>query len=150
MRLSSRARRAALHAVGALAVAGALTLGGCKSDGKGSGPPVPASSDPEGKDIVVGAIVAASEDAGGVRLYKVKEVLYFPPPMTDELVMISFQEKGNDFQHASDLWRRRKLTVSIPSVRVQRHMFITRDYRVLTHEPVTEADKQLKEKDLFQ
>lgn len=127
----------------------ALALNGCRSDGKGTGPPVPASSDPEGKDLVVGAIVAAHEKTGGVRLYKVKEVKYFPPPMTDELVMIGFNEKGNDFKHASDLWRRRKFTVAVANVRVQRHMFIQRDYRVLANEPVTEADKKLVEKDEF-
>jgi hypothetical protein len=124
-------------------------LAGCRTDGKGTGPPVPASSDPEGKDIVEGAIVAAHEKSGGVRLYKVKEVKYFPPPMSDELVMVAFNEKANDFKHASDLWRRRKFTVAVANARVQRHMFIQRDYRVLTKEPVTEIDKKLKEADTF-
>lgn len=127
----------------------AITALGCRTDGKGSGPPIPASSDPEGKDLVEGAIVAAHEKSGGVRLYKVKEVKYFPPPMSDELVLIAFNEKGNDFKHAADLWRRRRLTVAVANARVQRHMFITRDYRVLTQEPVTEIDKTLKEADTF-
>ena len=31
-------------------------------------PPVPAASDPDGKDLVEGAVVAATESSGGVRL----------------------------------------------------------------------------------
>jgi hypothetical protein len=118
--------------------------GGCRTDGKGTGPPVPASSDPEGKDLVEGAIVAAEEKTGGVRLYKIKEVKYFPPPMSDELVMLAFNEKANDFKHAADLWRRRKFTIAVANARVQRHMFITRDYRVIDREPVTELDRKLE------
>lgn len=136
---------------------GALLLGllvssvvGCRTDGQGTGPPVPASSDPEGKDIVVGAIVAAHEKTGGIRLYKVKEVKYFPPPMSDELVMLAFNEKANDFKHASDLWRRRKFTIAVANARVQRHMFIQRDYRVLTTEPVTETDMKLTNEAKFE
>jgi hypothetical protein len=125
-------------------------LPACRSDGSGTGPPVPASSDPEGKDLVEGAIVAAFEKDGGVRLYKVKKVNFFPPPMTDELVMVAFNEKANDFQHASDLWRRRKFTVAVADVRVQRHMFRTRDYRVLANEPVTASDQKLKADDKFE
>ena len=125
-----------------------IAASGCRSDGKGSGPPVPASSDPEGKDLVIGSIVVAYEEPSkSYRLYKVKEVNYFPPPMGDELVMIAFNEVANDFKHASDLWRKRDLTVVVPNVRVQRHRFRKRDYRVLTHEPVTEVDKQLKPED---
>ena len=133
----------------ALAIGTLLVTAGCRTDGEGTGPPVPASSDPEGKDIVVGAIVAAHEKSGGIRLYKVKEVKYFPPPMSDELVMVAFNEKANDFKHASDLWRRRKFTVAVANARVQRHMFIKRDYRVLAQEPVTEVDKKLKEAESF-
>jgi hypothetical protein len=110
---------------------------------------VPASSHPEGKDIVEGAIVAAYEKNGGVRLYKVKEVRYFPPPMSDELVMLAFNETANDFKHASALWRRRKFTIAVANARVQRHMFITREYRVLTTEPVSDLDKELKSEEVF-
>lgn len=134
-----------------VALASALclaTLSGCRTDGKGSGPPVPASSDPEGKDLVVGAIVIAYEKPSkSYRLYKVKEVNYFPPPVGDELVMIAYSEVGNDFQHASDLWRKRDLSVAIPNVRVAKHMFMQRDYRVIENEPVTDADRALKAED---
>lgn len=121
-----------------------LALLGCRSDGKGTGPAIPASSDPEGKDLIVGAIIIAHEKpSGGVRIYKIKEVNYFPPPVGDELVMLAFQETGNDFRHASDLWRRRNLTVAVVNVRVQRQMFNQRDYRVIGQEPVTELEKKL-------
>ena len=131
-----------------LAAALATAVTGCKSE-VGEGPPVPASSDHEGKDLVAGAIVAAVEKGGavqneGVRLYKVVDAVYFPPPMSDELVMIAFKETGLDFRAAATLWARGKLTVGLPQVRVQRHIFRTRDYRVLANEPVTEADKSAK------
>jgi hypothetical protein len=115
----------------------------CKTDANKT-LPVPASSDPDGKDLVAGAIVAAFEKNAGVRLYKVIAVQYFPPPMTDELVMIAYNEKGNDFQEAAALWHKGRLTVALPEVRVYRHMFRTRDYRVLTSEPVTDADRSAK------
>jgi hypothetical protein len=159
----------------ALALALVLSSAAACRDGDEKGPPIPASSDPAGADLVEGAIVAAVEtrcgdpapvgsqpaasaapvpiatadgtQSCGVRLYKIKQVNYFPPPMTDELVMIAFSEKGNDIEHAAKLWQQRKLTVALPNVRVQRHMFRTRDYRVIDHEPVTEADKALKPSD---
>ena len=122
-----------------------LLLLGCRTDGTGSGPPVPASSDPEGTDLVVGAVVAAFEKpSNSVRLYKIEERNYFPPPLGDELVMIAFQETGNDFQHASDLWRKGDLSVAVTPVRVQVPMFLKRDYRVLEVQPVTDAEKRLK------
>jgi len=135
----------------ASAIAAALlSCSACRTDGAGSGPPVPASSDPEGKDLVEGAIVIAFEEPSqSYRLYKVKKVNYFPPPMGDELVMIAFQETGNDFQHASDLWRRGDLSVAVPNARVQRVMFNKRDYRVIDVQPVTEIDAKLAAGDAF-
>jgi hypothetical protein len=119
-------------------------LPACHCDDVAPAPMVPASSDPEGKDLVEGAIVVATEKEGGVRIYKIKQVNYFPPPVGDELIMIAFTEQGNDFVHAAKLWRQRKLTVVLPNVRVQRHMFKrNRDYRVIDKEPVTEQEKKL-------
>jgi hypothetical protein len=144
--MGMRAHRARAPAtllfVGALV--GGTLVGGCKSD---PGPPVPASADPEGKDLVVGAVVAAFEKDGGVRLYKVKEINYFPPPLSDELVMLAFNEKGGDFPHAAKLFEQRNLTVAVPNVRVYRHLFRERDYRVLAVEPVSDADRALKAKE---
>ena len=123
----------------------AIFAGGCRTEGQGSGPPIPASSEPEGKDLIPGAIVLAlDEKRKAVRIYKVVSFQYFPPPVGDELVMIAFNEMGNDFRHASDLWQQRKLTVAMPRVKVQRQMFAGRKYRVIHHEPVSEADKKLK------
>jgi hypothetical protein len=124
---------------------------GCKSS-EPEGPPVPASSDPEGKDLVPGAIVAAQEKGNAVknediRLYKVIESTYFPPPMSDELVMIAYQETTRDFRSAAALYASGKLTIAMPQVRVQRHLFRTRDYRVLANVPVTDADRNAKAPD---
>ena len=134
----------------ASAAAVALLCSACRTDGAGSGPPVPASSDPEGKDLVEGAIVIAYEEPSqSYRLYKIKKINFFPPPMGDELVMIAFQETGNDFQHASDLWRRGELSVAVPNARVQRVMFNKRDYRVIDVQPVTEIDHKLTAGDVL-
>ena len=125
----------------------AMMLTACRSK-EDSGPPIPASADPEGKDLVVGAVVIATEDTGGVRIYKIKEVSYFPPPVGDELVMLAFQEKGADFPQAAKLWSKRELTVALPSVRVARHQFAkNRDYRVIATEPVSKDELALKRDD---
>ncbi len=126
----------------AVALCGAF-VAGCKSDPKKS-LSVPASSDPEGKDLDKGAIVAAFEKGGGVRIYKIVDIAFFPPPMSDELVMIAYNEKRNDFTEAAGLGQRGKLTVALSQVRVQRHLFRTRDYRIITVEPVTDADRSAK------
>jgi hypothetical protein len=122
----------------------ALVSGGCKRADPEKTLPVPASSDPDGKDLVEGAIVAAVEKSGGVRLYKITEVVYFPPPMSEELVMLAYHEKGNDFTEAARIWQKGGLTIAGAQVRVYRNMFRSRDYRVLTHQPVTDADKSAK------
>ncbi len=133
-----------------LLVATTVSLGGCRTDGTGSGPPVPSSSDPTGADLVEGAIVVAFEEPSqSYRLYKIKKVNYFPPPMGDELVMIALSETGNDFQHASDLWRQGKLTIAVPNARVQRTMFRKRDYRILEIQAVSDADKVGKAGEAF-
>ncbi len=118
----------------------------CRTDGKGQGPPIPASSDPKGKDLILGAIVAAWETkANHVRLYKIVKIKYFPPPMGDELEFVAYNETGKDFQHAADLYRKGGLTVALAPVRVPRTEFVrNRKYRVLTTEPVTAADLSAK------
>jgi len=135
----------------ALGFAYALGVLGCKGS-EPEGPPVPASSDPSGMDLVPGAIVAAQEKGAAVqkediRLYKVLESTYFPPPMSDELLMIAYQETTPDFRSAAALYASGKFTVAMPQVRVQRHFFRTRDYRVLANVPVTDADRNAKAPD---
>ncbi len=122
----------------------ALVVGGCKRAEPEKTLPVPASSDPDGKDLVEGAIVAAVEKTGGVRLYKVLGVQYFPPPMSDEIWMLAYHEKGNDFAEAARIWQKGGLTVASNNVRPYRNMFRMRDYRVLANEPVSDADKNAK------
>jgi hypothetical protein len=136
----------AIHHSRLVALAIALMVGlGCRTDGKGSGPPVPSSSDPQGKDLIEGAIVLATEKSGGVRIYKIKKLRFFPDPIGWELVMLAYNEKGNDFAHAADVWRKGKLTVAVARVAVARHRFVShRKYRVIAHEPVTEADRKGK------
>ena len=132
------AMRARLLVLAALALAPAAC-------GRNGGPPPAASSDPEGKDLVEGAVVAAVEKTGGVRILKVVEVVYFPPPVGDELVMTAYDEMARDFQHASDLWATRRpskqMTVALTKVRVHRQNFARRDYRIIANEAVTEEEK---------
>jgi hypothetical protein len=131
-------------------VAGAmLALTGCKGcDRKGRDvPPVPASSDPAGQDLVPGAIVAAVEKSGGIRLYKVLELNWFPDPIGDELVMIAYEQKADTFEQARELWIKHELVVALPKVRVARHMFMRRDHRVIASEPVAPEDKSAKSGD---
>ncbi len=107
-------------------------------------PPVPAASDPQGKDLVPGAIVAAVEKSGGIRLYKVVEVNWFPDPIGDELLMIAYEPKADTFEHARDLWIEHDLTIVLPNVRVAKHMFMPRDHRIIASEPVSAEDKEAK------
>lgn len=122
----------------------ALTLLACNSSDKPTAPPVPASSDPTGKDLVQGAIVIAPETSGGVRIYKITKVIPFPPPMSDEIVLTAYNEKGNDFGHAAALWRQGKLTIAVVRGRVNRNSFRKRDYRIIDRVAITEADHNAK------
>jgi hypothetical protein len=128
--------------VGALGLV-ALMGGGCDRKSSSTSPPV-ASSDPQGKDLVPGAIVAATEKSGGIRLYKVVESNWFPDPMGEELVMIAYDEKAETFDQARVLWTERDLTVVVPIVRVAKHAFVAREHRLIGTEAVTEQDKKAK------
>ena len=91
-------RRSLLALVGALGLLTGLSAR-YKTDGS-SGVVVPASSDPNGKDLVEGAIVVATEKSGGVRIYKSAR-FGTSRPHWRELVMVAYNEKGNDFHHAA-------------------------------------------------
>ena len=112
--------------------------------GKGgdAAPPVPASSDPEGNDLVVGAVIAAAEPSGGYRLNKLIAVEPYPPPLSPELHLIAYNPKGSTYEEAARI-RRKKASVSIvlDHVEVRKIDFIKRDHRVLLVEPVTDAEK---------
>lgn len=113
--------------------------------------PVPASSDPHGKDLVEGAVVAAVESSGGVRLYKIIHVDDFPDPIGYHLHMTAYDPKPSDFQEAANMWKhkRKSFTVAKDWMDVALVLFIKRDHRVLSVEPVTDEEKapylQMKE-----
>jgi len=119
-----------------LALAG---LPACKHDA-----PVPESSDPQGKDLVEGAVVAAVESSGGVRLYKIIHVDDYPEPAGPEYHMIAYNPKTPTFQDAANLWkhRRNEVTIALDHIFVRLVSFGKRDHRVLAVEPVTDAEKQ--------
>jgi len=126
------------------ALVSVLGCNGCRKSDADRVPPVPASADPEGKDIVPGAIVAAEEKPSGIRLYKVLEVNWFPDPIGDELVMIAYSEKGDTYEQCRELWIKHNLTITLPKARVAKHMFIRREHRIIATEAVSDADKNLK------
>jgi hypothetical protein len=104
--------------------------------------PVPESSDPQGKDLVKGAVVAAVEASGGVRLYKIIHVDDYPDPIGFHLHMIAYDPKPASFQEAANVWKykRSSLTVALDWMNVAQAAFIKRDHRVLSVEPVTDAE----------
>ncbi len=104
--------------------------------------PVPASSDPQGKDLVKGAVVAAAETSGGVRLYKIIHLDDYPDPVGYQLHMIAYDPKPKDFQEAANLWKheRNGFTVAKDWMDVALVLFIKRDHRVLAVEPVSDEE----------
>jgi hypothetical protein len=98
--------------------------------------------DPEGKDMVAGAIVGAAETSGGIRLYKIIHVDDYPLPIGHELQMIAYEPKVNTFEDGAKLWtkERARVKVKVPHLSSMKHIFIKRDHRVLANEPVTEDD----------
>jgi hypothetical protein len=115
------------------------TLPACHRDA-----PVPASSDPEGKDLVEGAVVAAAESSGGIRLYKIVHVDDYPEPAGPEYHMIAYDPKGVTFQDAANLWKfkRGDVKVALDHIYVRFANFGKRDHRVLAVEPVTDEEKK--------
>ena len=106
--------------------------------------PIPTSSDPEGKDLVEGAVVAAAESSGGVRLYKIVHVDDYPKPAGPEYHMIAYDPKVPTFQEAARLWKQRRgeVTVVLDHMFVRMVGFIKRDHRVLFIEAVTEEERK--------
>ncbi|TKD12329.1 hypothetical protein [Polyangium fumosum] len=105
--------------------------------------PVPAASDPDGKDLVQGAVVAATESSGGIRLYKIIHVDDYPEPAGPEYHMIAYNPKVPTFQDAANLWKhkRSEVTVAIDHIFVRLVSFGKRDHRVLFVEPVTDEER---------
>ncbi|HMY20960.1 MAG TPA: hypothetical protein PKA58_31770 [Polyangium sp.] len=122
----------------ALCMALSGTVAGCHRDA-----PVPASSDPQGKDLVDGAVVAAVESSGGVRLYKIVHTDDYPDPAGPEYHMIVYEPKVATFQDAANQWKfhRKDVKVALDHIFVRMVNFIKRDHRVLVVEPITDDEK---------
>jgi hypothetical protein len=103
-------------------------------------PAVPAASDPEGKDLVKGAIVAAVEKDGKYRLYKIIHVDDYPMPIGYEYRMIAYDPVVKTYQEAAALHKRGKKTVALDHILVRKVHFMPRDHRVLAVEPVTDEE----------
>ncbi len=133
------------HRLAALALA-VLTAGATAACGKGSAPAeeaaprVPASSDPAGKDIVEGAVIAAQEKVGGYRLYKVTHVDDYPDPIGYEYHMIAYDPKCDTLDVAAKTWKDKKATPMFDHLVVREVSFLPRDHRVLFVEPLTPAE----------
>ncbi|WP_437591826.1 hypothetical protein [Sorangium sp. So ce1000] len=117
--------------------AGILTL----SPACDRAPSVPETSDPAGKDLVVGAVVAAAEQSGGFRIYKIVEVEDLPKPLGPDLHMIAYDPKAQSFQEAAELHRKGKLTVAKDHMPVGLVYFLPRDHRVISNEPVSDEER---------
>src|SRR5262245_17937441 len=115
----------------------------CGNKGENSSdiPPVPASHHPKGEDLVQGAVVAATETNGGIRLNKIVYVDDFPPPLDYEFHMIAYDPKGKTWEETSHMWKEKKVNVIIPHFVVRRTDFLVRDYRVLYVEKVTPEER---------
>ena len=116
------------------AVAGALALvAACKRQ---LPPP-----DPDGKDLVAGAIVAATETVGGIRLYKITQLDPIPDPAGDEYHMVAYDPKATSWEDAAALYRDKRLKVALPHILVRKVLFMTRDHRIVGAEAVTDDEK---------
>lgn len=122
----------------ALLLATTAALPACSRD-----VPVPSASDPQGKDLVEGAVVAAAESTGGIRLYKIVHVDDYPEPAGPEYHMIAYDPKTQTFQEAANLWKHRRgdVKVALDHIFVRMVGFLPRDHRVLFVEPVTDEEK---------
>jgi hypothetical protein len=124
------------------AVIALAALASACGKGGGDAPPVPASSDPQGNDLVAGAVIAAAEPSGGYRLNKLISVEAYPPPLSPELHLIAYNPKGATYEEAARIWRKKEsLTIALDHVEVRKIDFMTRDHRVLLVEPVTEEER---------
>lgn len=129
------------NTLAALAAVSIAALAPACGKGEGDGPRVPASSDPAGKDLVEGAVVAASEPSGGFRLNKIVHVDDYPNPVGYQLHLIAYEPKGATFEEAAQLWRKRDLKIVINHFEVRQIDFMKRNYRVLAVEKVTDAER---------
>lgn len=118
-----------------------LVLAAACGKGEGSAasdiPPIPATHHPKGEDLVEGAVVAATETSGGIRLNKIVHVDDFPLPLDYEFHMIAYDPKAQTWEEAARMWKNKEVKVIIPHFTVRRMDFMVRDYRVLGVEKLT-------------
>lgn len=112
---------------------------GCRTEGDA---PALTAPDPAGKDLVVGAVVAATEKSGGVRLYKIVHVDDYPDPIGHEYHMIAYDPKVPSFEEAPKAWKSGGLRVIDDHVLVRFVDFRKRDRRVVAVEPVTDEERK--------
>ncbi len=136
-------------AVLALAVVTAAAIPACSKGGSSAGeaaPHIAASSDPAGKDIVEGAVIAAREKIGGIRLYKVTHVDDYPDPIGYEYHMIAYDPKCDTYEACAKLWQSHQAKSMYDHLVVREVNFLPRDHRVLFVEPLTEAERATYDK----
>jgi hypothetical protein len=119
-----------------LALAFALSpVLGCRNNDA----PIP-PSDPDGKDLVKGAIVAAVEVDGKYRLNKIIQVDDLPKPLGYEYHMIAYDPVVSTYEEAAALQKRGGKTVALKHILVRHMHFMKRDHRVVAIEPVTDEE----------
>jgi hypothetical protein len=105
--------------------------------------------DPNGKDIVEGAVVAAvttAEKEPGVRTYKVVHVDDYPEPIGHNYHLIAYDPKASSFEEARDIRARGSMKVVMGHVEVRAFDFLKRDHRVIAKEAVTNEERAPYEK----
>jgi hypothetical protein len=110
--------------------------------------PIP-PPDPNGKDIVAGAVVAAvtmAEKEPGVRTYKVVHVDDYPEPIGYNYHLIAYDPKAATFEEARDVRARGPMKVVLAHLEVRAVDFLKRDHRVIANEPVTAEERAAYEK----
>jgi hypothetical protein len=107
----------------------------------GNAPAIPASSDPQGKDLVEGAIVTAEESMGGYRLYKILHVNDMPEPFGIEYHLMAYDPKADTIEESARIFRQGKVHVALDHFEVRKVHFIKRNHRVIAVEPVTDAER---------
>lgn len=120
----------------------ASPLLGCgRSTETSNAPALPASSDPQGKDLVEGAIVTAEESIGGYRLYKILHVDDLPEPFGTEYHLMAYDPKADTLAESVQIFRQGKMHVVLDHFEVRKVHFIKRDHRVIAVEPITAAEQ---------
>jgi hypothetical protein len=96
---------------------------------------------PGAVDVVEGAVLAAVEPSGAVRLYKVTHVDDYPLPVDYLFHLIVYEPTAPSFEAARALWARGEAKVFKPNIQVRRPDWAKRSYRVVKVEGLTTAER---------